>query len=112
MTQTNLSIVINNYFTNNENADKKQKVYSVIVTHESEVHENYLYTDRDKAIAKMKSVVEKWKNGMKQNGFAINEYRHCNKANFTPQYKTKLGYWYENGEWEYGCVELVECVLE
>ena len=103
----NITVVINNYFTNNE-----QKIYSVIVTHEAEVHENYLFTDKEKAIAKMKSIVESWKNGRKQEDFAIHKYKDGPHTDFTPQYRTKLGYWYENGEWEYGYVELVECVLE
>ena len=107
-------IVINNYFVNNENANKEQKIYSVIVAHEAEVHENYLFTDKEKAIAKMNSIVESWKNGRKCNGFVIRKYSDysCYRYPFTPQYETKLGYWYENGEWEYGNVELIECVLE
>lgn len=107
MAPTNISVVINNYFTNNE-----QKIYSVIVAHEAEVHENYLFTDKGKAITKMKSIVENWKNGKKCDGFVIHKYSDGPHCPFTPQYETKMGYWYENGEWEYGYVELVECVLE
>lgn len=105
MAQTNISVVVNNYFTE---TSKGIKVYSVVVSHEAEVHENYVYTDRDKAIAKMESVVEKWKNS----NFRIHKYREDDRADFTPQYHTKMGYWYEDGDWEYGYVELVECVLE
>lgn len=113
MEQTNISVVINNYFAGNSN--NGVKVYSVIVSHEAEVHENYLYTDRAKAIAKMEEIKNSWK----YDKVTIHKYREDNKGNFTPQYATKLGYWYENdgymsvnGLWEYGYVELVECVLE
>lgn len=113
MEQTNISVVINNYFAGNTN--NGVKVYSVIVSHEAEVHENYLYTDRAKAIAKMEEVKNSWK----YDKVSIHKYRDDFRADFTPQYATKLGYWYENdgcivdnGLWEYGYVELVECVLE
>jgi hypothetical protein len=112
MTQTNISVVINNYFTGNSN--NGVKMYSVIVSHESEVHENYLYTDRAKAIAKMEEIRNSWEN----DSVTIHKYRE-NRGHFTPQYATKLGYWYENngyvcknGLWEYGYVEVLECVLE
>lgn len=115
MEQNNISVVINNYFVGGENPLKGQKIYSVIVSHEAEAHENYLFTDREKAIAKMEEVVEKWKNGRKWGGnyeFEIHKYNEEKRVDFTPQYKTKLGYWYNYGEWEYGYVELLECVLE
>lgn len=92
----------------------KQIIYSVIISHQAEVHENYLFTDIDKAIAKMKEVKNSWIH----DGVTIHKYSENNRANFTPQYNTKLGYWYENdgdmsdGLWEYGYVELVECVLD
>ena len=86
-------------------------IYSVIVSHEAEVHENYLFTDKAKAIAKMEEVVERWRNGEKGDNFEITKFSNRSKANFTPQYKTKLGYWYQYGEWEYGYVELIECEL-
>lgn len=113
MEQTNISVVINNYFAGNTN--NGVKVYSVIVSHEAEVHENYLYTDRAKAIAKMEEVKNSWK----YDKVTVHKYCEDFKADFTPQYATKLGYWYDNdgcmgdnGLWEYGYVELVECVLE
>ena len=112
MTQTNISVVVNNYFAE---TNKGIKVYSVVVSHQAEVHENYLYTDRAKAIAKMEEVKNSWRD----DSVTIHKYREDLKADFTPQYATKLGYWYENdgcmgdnGLWEYGYVELVECVLE
>lgn len=118
MTQTNI-IVVNNYFTS---ANNEQKIYSVVVSHEAEVHENYLYTDRAKAIAKMESVIQDWiekdkvreKSIYDRNEFGVYRYEEDidKRADFTPQYKTKLGAWYEFGEWEYGYVEILECVLE
>lgn len=87
-------------------------IYSVIVAHEAEVHENYLFTDKAKAIAKMEEVVERWRNGNKCGDFEITKYCDNRQAGFTPQYKTKLGYWYQYGEWEYGCVEVIECELD
>lgn len=94
----------------------KDIIYSVIISHEAEAHENYLYTSKDMAIAKMDEVVERWRDGRKCNEeeFKVIKYNDDLKtrANFTPQYKTKLGYWYQYGEWEYGCVELIECVLD
>ena len=91
-------------------------IYSVIVSHEAEAHENYLFTDKANAIAKMEEVVEKWRNGGKysEEAFSIHKFDEdrCKKANFTPQYATKMGYWYADGEWEYGSVELIECKLE
>lgn len=114
MEQTNISVVINNIFTNTaDNAIKGLKVYSVIVSHQAEAHENYLFVDKESAIAKMEEVKNSWKH----DEVTIHKYSK-NMANFTPQYKTKLGYWYENdgdmsdGLWEYGYVELLECVLE
>lgn len=93
-----------------------QKIYSVIVTHEAEVHENFLFTDKAKAVAKMEEIVEKWRNGTKhsEERFNIHKFNEdsCKKANFTPQYATKMGYGYQYGEWEYGYVELIECVVE
>lgn len=112
MEQNNISVVINNYFVGGENPLKGQKIYSVIVSHEAEAHENYLFTDREKAIAKMEAVVEGWRKGEYGDKVSIHKYRDGSRANFTPQYKTKLGYWYADGEWEYGYVELLECVLE
>ena len=87
-------------------------IYSVIVSHEAEVHKNYLFTNKAKAIAKMEEVVERWRHGNKCGDFEITKYSDNRQAGFTPQYKTKLGYWYQYGEWEYGCVELLECTLE
>lgn len=93
----------------------KQIIYSVIISHQAEVHENYLYTDRAKAIAKMEEVKNSWR----YDGVTIHVYRENCGANFTPQYNTKLGCWYENdgdvgenGLWEYGYVDVVECVLD
>lgn len=115
MEQNNISVVINNYFVGGENSLKGQKIYSVIVSHEAEAHENYLFTNREKAIAKMEAVKNSWKHDR----VTIHKYREDYRGNFTPQYSTKLGYWYENdgcmsenGLWEYGYVELLECVLE
>ena len=112
MPQTNISVVVNNYFAS---TNEEQKIYSVIVSHEAEVHENYLYTDRAKAIAKMEEIKKSWRWG----DAIIHKYREDSKGDFTPQYATKLGYWYENcgyvcdnGLREYGCVEILECVLE
>lgn len=114
MANTNISVVINNIFTNTaDTAVKGLKVYSVIVSHQAEAHENYLFVDKESAIAKMEEVKNSWKH----DEVTIHKYSE-NMANFTPQYKTKLGYWYENdgdmsdGLWEYGYVELLECVLE
>lgn len=114
MANTNISVVINNIFTNTaDNAIKGLKVYSVIVSHQAEAHENYLFVDKESAIAKMEEVKNSWKH----DEVTIHKYSE-NMVNFTPQYKTKLGYWYENdgdmsdGLWEYGYVELLECVLE
>lgn len=120
MEQNNISVVINNYFVGGNNAPKGQKIYSVIVSHEAEAHENYLFTDREKAIAKMESVIQSWidKNETKEksiydkNVFEVHRYADGPHTDFTPQYRTKLGAWYENGEWEYGYVEILECVLE
>lgn len=112
MSTTNISLVINNYF-NGGNTIKGLKVYSVIVSHQAEVHENYLYTDKEKAIAKMEEVKNSWF----YDDITIHKYHEENRGDFTPQYETKLGYWYENegdmtnGLWEYGCVEIIECVL-
>ena len=121
MAQTNVSVVINNFYSSNE-PSKGQKIYSVVVSHEAEVHENYLYTDKAKAIAKMEKVIQGWidtdikreKSIYDRNDFGVYRYTDdiSKRAEFTPQYKTKLGAWYENGEWEYGYVEILECVLE
>lgn len=115
MANTNISVVINNIFTNTaDNAIKGLKVYSVIVSHQAEAHENYLFVNKESAIAKMEEVKNSWKHYK----VTIHKYRDTDRADFTPQYKTKLGYWYENegdmsdGLWEYGYVELLECVLE
>jgi hypothetical protein len=93
-----------------------KKIYSVIISHEADVHENYLFLDRAKAVAKMEKVVEGWRNGEKYRGEGFSVHRfdedRCRKANFTPQYATKMGYWYADGEWEYGSVELLECEIE
>jgi hypothetical protein len=92
-----------------------QKIYSVIVTHEAEVHENFLFTNKEKAIAKMEEIKNEWiaKNEQEKD-FQIEKFdeKGCAKANFTPQYATKMGYGYQYGEWEYGYVELIECVVE
>lgn len=91
----------------------KQIIYSVIISHQAEVHENYLYTDRAKAIAKMEEVKNSWVH----DDVTIHKYGGS-MADFTPQYNTKVGYWYENdgdmsdGLWEYGYVEMLECVLD
>lgn len=115
MANTNISVVINNIFTNTaDTADKGLKVYSVIVSHQAEAHENYLFVDKESAIAKMEEVKNSWKHDK----ITIYKYSENDRADFTPQYKTKFGYWYENdgdmsdGLWEYGCVEILECVLE
>jgi hypothetical protein len=93
----------------------KEIIYSVIISHEAEVHENYLFRDKGKAVEKMEEVKDSWV----QDDVTIHKYRDDDRADFTPQYKTKMGYWYENdgcicenGLWEYGYVELVECTLE
>lgn len=115
MTQTNISVVVNNYFAS---ANNGQKVYSVVVSHESEVHNNYLFTDRQKAIAKMEEIVQDWRDKDAKKGkgkISINRYFDMDDYHiraFGKQYGTKLGYWYGDGEYEYGNVELVECVLE
>jgi hypothetical protein len=112
MNTTNISLVINNYF-NGGNTIKGLKVYSVIVSHQAETFENYLFTDKNKAIAKMEEVKNSWF----YDDIVIHKYDE-DLPNFTPQYKTKIGYSYENegdmanGLWEYGCVEIIECVLE
>jgi hypothetical protein len=91
----------------------KQIIYSVIISHQGEVHENYLFTDKGKAVAKMEEVKNSWIH----DDVTIHKYGGS-MADFTPQYKTKVGYWYENdGDmsrvmWEYGCVDVIECVLD
>jgi hypothetical protein len=91
----------------------KEIIYSVIISHNAEVHENYLFRDKGKAVAKMEEVKDSWVH----DDVTIHKYSD-DMADFTPQYKTKSGYWYENdGDmsdrlWEYGYVELVECTLE
>lgn len=114
MTTANVSVVINNYFTGNAtaNATKGQTIYSVVVTHEAEAHENYLYTDKEKALAKMEQIKASW---VRKN-VTIHPYREGINTPFGHQYNTKLGCWYENDGckdlFEYGYVELIECVLE
>lgn len=100
----------------NNGSGNSVKVYSVIVTHEAEAHENFLYTDREKAIAKMEEIKNSWV----YDNVTIHKYKEDfdYTGMFTPQYATKLGYWYENsgdarcGLWEYGYVEMLECTLE
>lgn len=105
MEQNNIAVVINN-------APKGQKIYSVIVSHEADVHENYLFTDKAKALAKMEEIRQSWENDNKDIHFEVFKYNENKLANFTPQYATKVGYWYQYGKWEYGSIEVVECVLE
>jgi hypothetical protein len=111
MEQNNISVVINNYFVGGNNAPKGQKIYSVIVSHEAEVHENYLFTDKAKALAKMEEIRWSWENDKNDVDFEVFKYDENKLANFTPQFATKVGYWYQYGKWEYGSVEVVECVL-
>jgi hypothetical protein len=89
------------------------KIYSVIVSHEGEIHSNYLFTDKASAIAKMEDIRRGWLGMKKINAnepLLVHEYSK-KMSDFTAQYSTKLGYWYENGEWEYGSVDLIECTL-
>lgn len=84
-------------------------IYSVIVSHEAEIHENHLFTDKARAIAKMDEIVQSWRD----RGAEIHrlEMTPSQETAFGSQYGNKLGYWYESGVWEYGCVDLIECKL-
>lgn len=91
----------------------KQIIYSVIIQHQAEAHENYLFRDKNEAVAKMEEVKNSWR----YKGVTIRKYGE-DLPDITPQYGSKIGYSYENdgdvgenGLWEYGCVEILECVL-
>lgn len=92
-------------------------IYSVVVSHQAENHQNFLYTDKAKAVAKMEEIKASWK---KVNGIIIHPYEHeqIHIDLFGYQYGTKVGFWYENengGEnhmAEYGSVDVIECTLE
>ena len=94
------------------------KVYSVILTHEAEVHNNWLYTDIEKAKAKVESIKDEWvRKGSSLDEcfpFAIHEIKSNEKhiSCFGEQYAYQFGYWYENGDYEYGSITIVECELE
>lgn len=94
------------------------KVYSVILTHEAEVHNNWLYTDIENAKAKVESIKNEWvKNGSIFDEcfpFAIHEIKvdDGQTKHFGEQYAYQFGYWYENGEYEYGSITIVECDLD
>ena len=95
----------------------KQIIYSVLLSHQAEVHNVWVYTDKAKAIAKMEDVKQSWGH----DEVTIHTYGEngAMASCFGKQYETKIGYWYENdgemgqnGLWEYGSVDLVECVLD
>ena len=99
------------------------KIYSVIVMHEAVVHNNYLFTDKDKALAKVEEIKQEWvcKNEVGNTplkelapfGVYYFEPRlKCYERLFGTQYAGALGYWYENGEYEHGSVTLMECTLD
>lgn len=98
-------------------------IYSVIVSHEAQIHNNYLFTDKDKALAKVEEIKEEWVRKNEEREEPLNEMATFGVYHFNPdcgyferlfgkQYAKSIGYWYENGEWEYGSVTLVECTLE
>ena len=94
------------------------KVYSVILTHEAEIFNNWLFTDLEKAKAKVEEVKDKWvENGSnwgENYEFELHEIKSNddNISCFGEQYAHQFGYWYENGECEYGSITIVECDLD
>ena len=94
-----------------------QTIFSVVVSHEAEVQNNYLFTDKEKALAKVEEIKSSWE---KIEDVEIHKYKEVEDRPtcFGTQYKTKIGYWYENEGMgynnleEYGSVDLIECVLE
>lgn len=94
-----------------------QTIFSVVVSHEAEVQNNYLFTDKEKALAKVEGIKSSWE---KIEDVEIHKYKEVEDRPtcFGTQYKTKIGYWYEydgmgyNNLAQYGSVDLIECVLE
>jgi hypothetical protein len=94
----------------------EKTVYSVVISHEGEVHYNFLYVDKESALAKVEEVKKSWElNNVSINKYSMDETR---VKFFGVQYGTKQGYWYmnhshgDNSLYEYGSVDLIECVLE
>lgn len=94
------------------------KVFSVIITHEAEVHHNWMFTDYEKAKAKVEAIKAEW-----DKKYGANKHYEVNA--FTPrgnddyivktfgyQYASQIGYRYTDGEYEYGEVVLMETPVE
>lgn len=93
------------------------KVYSVIVTHEAEVFNTWVFTDYDKAKAKVENIKAEWdkKHGNNKDyqtkPIVSNETESIIKS-FGHQYASAFGYHYDNGSFEYGDVVLMETAIE
>lgn len=96
----------------------KTTIYSVIESHEAEVHHNWLFTDKEKALAKVEQVRSEWVTDSEKEGkdrprsMEIRPYDIEYPTTFGIQYNGKTGYWYMYGKYEYGSVEMMECDLD
>ena len=93
------------------------KVYSVIVTHEAEVFNTCVFTDYDKAKAKVESIKAEWdKKYGNHKGYQTkpigSEMNESIIKSFGYQYASSFGYHYDNGRFEYGDVVLMETAIE
>lgn len=97
----------------------EKTIYSVIVSHEASIYENHLYTSLEEARAKVEEVLQYWKSRKHctSRPLSVHPLFECGDRELAEkawghQYASQEGWWYEDGEWDYGSVVLMECTLD